>query len=338
MTTTEKPTLARRLWQAIEPIHGVAYYAPEPAEASRSLGLIGWWMGYFVGRLAPAGPLDAPAAQALCFAFAPRRVAKALPDAWAYTTPEKALHSRMHAVSAALSRALTEPPGTSGRPPVVLSGALAAAADSEVSSEALRAAATSGEAAPPPDPATAAGPVPRAEVVRLVELLESAVRGCSYEGRALAAAWSGVPRPDDLEGRLWLATTVLREHRGDGHVISVAHHGLSGLEAGVSHVATGHVTRDIIQGTRGWTDDEWDQAERRLAARGVLDRDGRLTRAGWELRHSLENATDRLAAEPVARLGASGVEEAIELANTIGRRISDDGLFPVPNPIGVPKP
>ncbi|MGW0664043.1 SCO6745 family protein [Streptodolium elevatio] len=322
MTTTDVPALARRLWQAIEPIHGVAYYAPEPAEASRSLGLVGYWMGYFVGRLAPVGALDAPAAQALSFSFAPRRVSRALPDAWAVTTPEKAVRARLDAVSAALTRAMTEVPGSSGRPPLVLGSAAAA------------------DAATAAAPGTGAGSpaVSRADLARLVELLEAAVEGCSYEGRTLAAAWSGVPRPDDLEGRLWLATAVLREHRGDGHVVSVVHHGLSGLEAGVSHVATGQVAREIIQGTRGWTDEEWRGAEQRLSERGLLDRDGLITPAGLALRESVEAATDRLATGPVDRLGAEGVREAVGLALRLGRRISDDGLFPVPNPIGVPRP
>jgi hypothetical protein len=41
---------ARGLWQVVEPIHAIVYFAPEPAEASAALGLKGWWMGYF-----PAG-------------------------------------------------------------------------------------------------------------------------------------------------------------------------------------------------------------------------------------------------------------------------------------------
>ncbi|WP_436775335.1 SCO6745 family protein [Yinghuangia sp. YIM S09857] len=319
MTTADLPDSARRLWRAIEPVHGVAYYAPEPAEASRSLGLVGYWMGYFVGRLAPVGAVDAPVAQALSFAFAPRRVAGALPEAWAITTPEKAVRARLDAVSAALGRAMTEVPGSSGRPPLVLG----TAPEEEAGAPAA--------AAPSPS-------VSREDLARLVELLERAVEGCTYEGRVLAAAWSGVPRPDDLEGRLWLATAVLREHRGDGHIVAVAHHGLTGLEAGVAHVATGQVTREIIQGTRGWTDAEWTDAEQRLAERGLLDREGRLTEAGRELRASVEAATDRLACGPVERLGADGVAEAVGLALRLGRRISDDGLFPVPNPIGVPRP
>jgi hypothetical protein len=51
------PTLARRLWEAIEPIHAVVYFAPEPAETARRIGLRGFWMGYFAGRAAPMGPV-----------------------------------------------------------------------------------------------------------------------------------------------------------------------------------------------------------------------------------------------------------------------------------------
>lgn len=117
----------------------------------------------------------------------------------------------------------------------------------------------------------------------------------------------------------------------------MVHHGLSGLEAGLTHVATGQVTRELIQTSRGWTDQEWEQARRRLNARGLLDRDSRLTKSGGVLRREIESATDRLAADPVTRLGASGVDEAVALATPLSRHLIDTGVVPVPNPIGVPR-
>lgn len=286
MTTT--PTLARRLWEAVEPIHAVVYYAPEPAAAARELGLAGWWMGYFAGRLAPVGTVDGPLARSLCFAMAPRRVDRALPDAWARTAPRKVLDSRVDATRAALERCL---------------------------------------------PA-----VRHADLRRLVLLLERAVEGCGHEGRPLAAAWAAVPRPGTLLGRLWWAATVLREHRGDGHVMAVVHAGLTGLEAGVTHAATGDVSGALLRTSRGWTDDEWAWACRRLTARGLLTRAGRLTRSGGALRRSVEDATDHLAAAPVTLLGSSGVEDVIAVAAPLSRHLIDTGVVPVPNPIGVPRP
>ena len=64
-------TLARRFWAAIEPIHSVVYFAPEPLEAARKTGLRGFWMSYFAGRVAPLGPLPAPAVEAMTYGFAP---------------------------------------------------------------------------------------------------------------------------------------------------------------------------------------------------------------------------------------------------------------------------
>jgi hypothetical protein len=130
----------------------------------------------------------------------------------------------------------------------------------------------------------------------------------------------------------------LREHRGDGHVIAAVSQGLRGLDASVTHVATGAISRDMLQPTRGWSDEDWQKSERRLRARGLLDRDGRLTKTGGALRRDIEDMTDRLAAEPVERLGEIGVKQAIELAAPVSRHLIDCGLVPVPNPIGAPRP
>ncbi len=281
-------TLARRFWAAIEPIHSVVYFAPEPLEAARKTGLRGFWMSYFAGRVAPMGPLPAPAVEAMTYGFSPAIVSRAIPDAWKFASAESVLAARLESAPEALRRHVD--------------GSLLAKA---------------GE---------------------LADLLWQAVEGCRFDGRPLAAAWAGVPRPADQVGALWLATTVLREHRGDGHVLAGVAHGLRGLDATVTFAATGAITRAMIQPTRGWTDEDWAQSSRRLAARGLLDSGGRLTKTGGALRREVEDLTDRLAAGPVERLGSTGVELAIELATPISRHLMDTGLIPLPNPIGAPRP
>jgi hypothetical protein len=131
---------------------------------------------------------------------------------------------------------------------------------------------------------------------------------------------------------------VLREHRGDGHVLAGVAHGLRGLDATVTFAATGAISRDMIQSTRGWTDEDWAQSGRRLRARGLLDAGGRLTKTGGALRREVEDLTDRLAAGPVERLGSTGVKRAIELATPVSHHMMDTGLIPVPNPTGAPRP
>lgn len=282
------PTLARRFWEAIEPIHAVVYFADEPAEASRRIGLRGFWMGYFAGRMAPLGPVPADAVGAMAYGFAPAMVGRAIPDAWAFADPAAVLEARIGSAADALRHHL----------PDDLVGSLG----------------------------------------QLDDLLWEAVAGCRFEGRPLAAAWSAVARPDDPVASCWVAATILREHRGDGHVLAAVGAGLRGLDATVTFVATGAITRELIQPTRGWDDDDWDRSERRLRAHGLLDRGGRLTKTGGALRRDVEDLTDRLAAGPVERLGETGAKLAIELAAPASRHLVDHGVIPVPNPIGAPRP
>jgi hypothetical protein len=282
------PTLARRFWEAIEPIHAIVYFAPEPAAAARKIGLRGFWMGYFASRFAPLGPVPPESACAIAYGFAPAMVARAIPDAWHFADPAAIVVARIASAAEALRHHL-DGPGLASLPE--LSG-----------------------------------------------LLWEAVAGCRFDGRPLAAAWSVVPRPDDPVESAWLATTILREHRGDGHVIAAVGAGLRGLDATLTHVATGAITRELVQPSRGWSDDDWEQSARRLQSRGLLDRGGRLTKTGGAQRREVEDLTDRLASGPIERTGETGVKQAIALAAPVSRRLIDSGVIPVPNPIGAPRP
>ncbi|MBE8520840.1 hypothetical protein ILP97_25705 [Amycolatopsis sp. H6(2020)] len=175
------------------------------------------------------------------------------------------------------------------------------------------------------------------DVSELSALLWRAVDACEFGGRPLAAAWAAVPKPPDPLARLWLAATILREHRGDGHVLAAVHAGLSGLETTLTHIGDGVIARADVQPHRGWSDAQWDAAVERLLARGILDADGRLTDAGRALRRGIEDDTDRLAAAPVAALGTD-VERLLELAVPLSRAVIDSGVVPVPNPMGVARP
>ena len=80
---------------------------------------------------------------------------------------------------------------------------------------------------------------------------------------------------------MWHALSLLREHRGDGHICALAAAELSGLEALVSHTATGQgFVTGFAQASRGWSEEEWKGAVEALTARGLLGADGTLTAAG----------------------------------------------------------
>ena len=102
--------------------------------------------------------------------------------------------------------------------------------------------------------------------------------GAPTAGRALGAANAALPWPDEPLAVLWQAATVLRELRGDGHVLAQLAVGLDGLSTMV--LRSGHdLDREALQPNRGWTDEEW-AASAALTDRGLLGPDGRITRAG----------------------------------------------------------
>ena len=119
------------------------------------------------------------------------------------------------------------------------------------------------------------------------------------DGRPLYAGHAELPWPDDPIVALWHAITLLREYRGDGHIAALVANGLSGLEALITHAATGiGFDADYARRLRGWSHDEWNAASEGLIARGLLDDAGELTAAGTELRSTIEDLTDALGYPP----------------------------------------
>jgi hypothetical protein len=169
------------------------------------------------------------------------------------------------------------------------------------------------------------------------DLLVRAADGLDCSGRVLAAANAALPVTGGGEplARLWQAATLLREHRGDGHFAALVAAGIDGCEALVLRSGQ-DLSREQLQPLRGWTDGDWDEAAGRLAARGWLDADGRITPAGAAARQAVEDATDLAAARPWARLGAGATGELAALLAPIAAACAT--VLPFPNPVGVPAP
>ena len=104
MTGTEP--LARRMWRSLEAIHGFVYFAPEADDEYTRLGLERGTMGYFASRSAAMGAVGADVVIATFFNFEPGLVRRAIPEAWARTTPAAVLAARLRAVDRGLRRML----------------------------------------------------------------------------------------------------------------------------------------------------------------------------------------------------------------------------------------
>ncbi|QXV60315.1 MarR family transcriptional regulator [Amycolatopsis sp. TNS106] len=99
--------VARRMYDLVEPIGLIPYFADESDEALIALGLRNQWDAYFAGRAAPFGR-SAPAEviHAIFYNFAPGEVARHLPKVWELTTPEAALAARERGCVAGMRRIL----------------------------------------------------------------------------------------------------------------------------------------------------------------------------------------------------------------------------------------
>ncbi|MGK5637041.1 SCO6745 family protein [Streptomyces sp. URMC 126] len=172
------------------------------------------------------------------------------------------------------------------------------------------------------------------ETAEAAELALRAAEAGERASRPLFAAQADQPVPDAPHLALWHAATLLREHRGGGHLAALAGAGLDPVEALVSHAADGDrgsLTRRLLR-TRGWSAEELEEGARRLRERGLLAADGALTAAGAALRRDVEEATDRLDAGPWERLGADGTARLTELAGDLARRIAAAGGSPTGSP------
>jgi len=115
------------------------------------------------------------------------------------------------------------------------------------------------------------------------------------------------------------------------------------LRAGVDRISgggSGHVAagwkREQMQPVRGWTDAQWDAADERLTARGLLGGDRAATPAGVALHREIEHSTDQAAARPWTSLGQDRVAALVRLLQPIARACA--AAMPFPNPVGVPAP
>jgi hypothetical protein len=137
------------------------------------------------------------------------------------------------------------------------------------------------------------------------------VAGTHIEGRPLCAGHAQLRWPDQPHLVLWHAQSVLREYRGDAHIALLVTHGLTGIDALLTHAAGGDVPAHLLQSTRGWSNEDWNAAADSMRARGWLSDSDELSFTEWGTaqRQQIENQTDQLAAAPYAALGEDGCAE-----------------------------
>jgi hypothetical protein len=133
---------------------------------------------------------------------------------------------------------------------------------------------------------------------------------------------------------LWHASTLLREHRGDGHVAALTAAGIHGREANVLQSAAGIVPRDVFEVARHYDDAEWGSISARLVGRGLLDNDGNVTLSGQAIRAGVEERTDALALSAYDALDDQQLQQLIDALVPLTRAVIATGDIPDVTPIG----
>jgi hypothetical protein len=168
----------------------------------------------------------------------------------------------------------------------------------------------------------------------VVALARKAAELAPIEGRPLFAANRALPWPQDPVTALWHACTLLREHRGDGHIAALVAAGVRGRQANVLQTAAGNVPREVFTVARHYDDAEWREVSAELFDRGLLDADGRLTERGLELRSDVEAVTDEAASTAYVSLPNLEVDELLEALTPLAKAVLETGDIPDVTPIG----
>ena len=161
---------------------------------------------------------------------------------------------------------------------------------------------------------------------RANELLARAVESLRPEGKALFAGQLSLPMPGSPLGDAWRNADRLREYRGDAHIAAWVAAGVDATEMCLLTEPYWGLPLRTYSQTRAWSAEEFDAAEERLVARGLL-RDGQFTDEGRALRERIECDTDRLCAPALDVLG-DDLDELLGILHPWGTAIREARGYP----------
>ncbi|MCD2188593.1 SCO6745 family protein [Actinomycetospora soli] len=171
---------------------------------------------------------------------------------------------------------------------------------------------------------------PARDVEEVVTVLRGGLDRAPVLGKPLFAGHAALEWPGDAWARLWHATNLLREYRGDAHLAALVSHGIGMLESNLlTEARIGMAGRDYTR-TRSWTEEDIEAATADLLDRLLITRDGdriRLTERGAALRDDVEDATEA-ALDPVVEGMEHGLDLAVERCLRWSRELRDAGAFP----------
>ena len=125
------------------------------------------------------------------------------------------------------------------------------------------------------------------------------------------AALRALPVPGEPVARLWHAATLLREHRGDGHIAALVAAGIGGTQAHVLHALSEGIPAQKFGRVHHLPADRLAAVVDGMRARGLINGSGWLSAAGRTTKQRIESLTDQLAAAAYSSLEPSELDQLI---------------------------
>lgn len=146
---------------------------------------------------------------------------------------------------------------------------------------------------------------------RAADLLTTAAGSAPLDGRPMYAALRTLPVPGEPVARLFHAASLLREHRGDGHIAALMAEHIGGLEAHVLLALDMGMPAEKFGRIHHLPTAQLAALVGGMKNRGLVAEDGGFTPAGRAVKQRIEAMTDELAVAPYLVLDPAEVDELI---------------------------
>jgi hypothetical protein len=162
---------------------------------------------------------------------------------------------------------------------------------------------------------------------RVTTLLRRAGEAAPWAGHAMFSGLRSLGFPATAIGEMWRAADLVREHRGDSHVITWAVGGVDAVEILLLTEQFWGLPARVYTPSRGWSDADMDAGFARLQQRGLMTADEQLTDAGRAFREEIEVRTDELERPLLDALG-DDLDELLDHLDAWSESIIDAGSYP----------
>jgi hypothetical protein len=159
------------------------------------------------------------------------------------------------------------------------------------------------------------------EFARATELLTKAATSAPYEGRPMHAALRALPVPEEVVARMFHAASLLREHRGDGHIVALMSEGVGRLECHVLYALSMDMPAEKFGRIHHLPAPQLGAVVDGMRDRGLIGDDGWLSEAGRAVKQRVEALTDDLAAKPYECLRADELDELMAILEPLAALI-----------------